>query len=273
MLNTELHSTSTCLHSKSCAVAMNSTSGVSHASKKHRRDSENESDENDDLDPVAFAQMTRSQRKCHRERRRRNEVNKGFDDLTSLLWDIDATNMSAEIENRSLRGKKQSNLPTEDIILSRVDLINCTISLLRRLHAENEQRKDIISTLTRAGTSTGAFDTGVNLTLPNLGNVHTSLDNDRARLATTEVSLLYLLYFLLINHLHLALKIAYRKITGTVAWNGTAQQHYISGRPTQSSFGSAWFTTCFSATIASRTTGTNTTQQRRCSYSVDSRGP
>lgn len=183
---------------------MNSTSGVSHASKKHRRDSENESDENDDLDPVAFAQMTRSQRKCHRERRRRSEVNKGFDDLTSLLWDIDATTMRAEIENRSLRGKKQSNLPTEDIILSRVDLINCTISLLRRLHAENEQRKDIISTLTRSGTS--SFDAGVNLTLPNLGSVHTSLDNDRARLATTEVSLLHLCYFLIINHLHLALK-------------------------------------------------------------------
>lgn len=164
---------------------MNAKSSINSASKKHRRDSENESDDNDEIDPSEFAQMTRSQRKCHRERRRRSEVNKGFDDLTSLLWDIDATTMRTEVENRAQRGKKQSNLPTEDILLSRVDLINFTISLLRRLHGENEQRKEIITTLTRAGT--GTLDAGVNLTLPNLGNVTATHDTDRARLAATEV--------------------------------------------------------------------------------------
>jgi Helix-loop-helix DNA-binding domain len=168
---------------------MNTKSSVNFASKKHLRDSENESDENDEIDPGTFAQMTRSQRKCHRERRRRSEVNKGFDDLTSLLWDIDSTTMRAEVENRAQRGKKQSNLPTEDILLSRVDLINFTISLLRRLHAENEQRKEIIATLTRAGA--GTFDAGVNLALPNLGNVTAPQDSDRARMAAAEVRSLY----------------------------------------------------------------------------------
>lgn len=166
---------------------MNTESSENIASKKHPRDSENESDENDEIDPVVFAQMTRSQRKCHRERRRRSEVNKGFDDLTSLLWEIDSTTMRAEIENRAQRGKKQSNLPKEDILLSRVDLINFTISLLRQLHTENEQRKEIIATLARPGNSTGSFETGVNMTLSNLGNVTASHDGDRARMAATEV--------------------------------------------------------------------------------------
>ena len=153
-------------------------------SKKHRRDSDTDSDANDELDTEAFAQMTRSQRKCHRERRRRSEVNKGFDDLTSLLWEIDATTLRAEIENRAQRGKKKSTLPTEDVILSRVDLINFSISLLRRLHSENEQRKEIITSLTRTGTST--FEPGVNLTLPSHGNA-TAAGEIRPLLATQEI--------------------------------------------------------------------------------------
>ena len=169
---------------------MNQKPGDNVASTKRKRDSEHDSDENDDIDPGAFAQMTRSQRKCHRERRRRSEVNKGFDDLTSLLWDIDSKMMRTEIESRAQRGKKQSNLPSEDIILSRVDLINFTITLLRRLHTENEQRKEIIATLTRTGT--GAFDAGVNLTSPSLVNVTAaSQDSETARIAASEVRSLY----------------------------------------------------------------------------------
>jgi hypothetical protein len=149
---------------------IHSTTNPNPNPKKRGRDSENDtgSDEHDEHDTDAFAQMTRSQRKCQRERRRRSEVNKGFDDLTSLLWEVDSTTMRAEVESRAQRGKKQSNVPTEDILLSRVDLINFTISLIRRLHNENSQCKEIIATLTRPGPAIGRTQ---NLNVTGIGNM------------------------------------------------------------------------------------------------------
>lgn len=82
-----------------------------------------------------LAGMSRSERKRHREKKRRSEVNKGFDDLTKLLQEIDPSIGSS---------RNPSQLETDNA-MNRVDLINVTVSVLERVHRENERNKRIIS--------------------------------------------------------------------------------------------------------------------------------
>jgi Helix-loop-helix DNA-binding domain len=144
-------------------------SGGNESRKRSIEDSENESDEQEDaLSADAIAQMTRSERKRHREKKRRSDVNKGFDDLTSLLWEIDPTmRMEAEERAARLQTKGQSVGPPEAAMLSRVDLICRATQLLRRLHSENEQTKSVISALTRQGF----IGSGVGSELANLNSL------------------------------------------------------------------------------------------------------
>jgi hypothetical protein len=81
-----------------------------------------------------LAGMSRSERKRHREKKRRSEVNKGFDELTKLLQEIDPTVLS---------NRKPSKLDADNV-LNRVDLINVTVSILEKVHRENERNKRII---------------------------------------------------------------------------------------------------------------------------------
>jgi hypothetical protein len=120
-------------------------------SKKRTRSSE---DDDIILSPEALSKMNRAERKRHRERKRRNDVNKGFDDLMELLLEIDPV-VRAEAEERAslrLRGNGQhckgngaiGSGNTEDSILSRVELIGRAVEVLRRTHRENEERKAMI---------------------------------------------------------------------------------------------------------------------------------
>lgn len=107
-----------------------------------------------------FAKMSRSERKRHREKKRRSDVNRGFDGLMNLLLEIDPT-VRTEVEERQLRGQwKGSSGTQDDNVLSRVELISRTVDVLRRVHNENEERKRIIASLTqqtRASAASGAF--------------------------------------------------------------------------------------------------------------------
>ena len=112
--------------------------------------------------PEEMAKMSRSERKRHREKKRRSDVNKGFDELMTLLLEIDPR-VRAEAEERARRGQWKGQLGAhEDNLLSRVDLISRTVDVLRRIHQENEERKLIIASLTRGrgeicpGASVGA---------------------------------------------------------------------------------------------------------------------
>lgn len=78
-------------------------------------------DHDDDYpSPCEFSQMSRSERKRHREKKRRNQVNAGFDDLKDLLLRIDP--------ETSDRG--------DDI--NRVDLIGRAVMVMKRLQNDNE---------------------------------------------------------------------------------------------------------------------------------------
>ena len=61
-------------------------------------------DDSNNFTPEELAKMTRSERKRHREKKRRSDVNKGFDELMTLLLEIDPV-VRAEAEDRARRGQ------------------------------------------------------------------------------------------------------------------------------------------------------------------------
>ena len=118
----------------------------------------------EEFTPEELSKMSRSERKRHREKKRRNDVNKGFEDLMNLLLEIDPS-VRSEAEERSKRGQFKSGSPAaaapvaapappEENLLSRVDLITKTTEVLRRVHRENEDRKAIIEQLLRKTNET-----------------------------------------------------------------------------------------------------------------------
>jgi hypothetical protein len=121
-------------------------------SKKRSR----EPDGDESFTAEDLSKMSRSERKRHREKKRRSDVNKGFDDLMNLLIEIDPQ-VRTEAEERARRGQWKGNIGAqEDNLLSRVDLITRTVEVLRRVHRENDQRKMIIAELNRgAGAGLG----------------------------------------------------------------------------------------------------------------------
>lgn len=90
------------------------------------------------------AAMSRSERKRHREKKRRSDVNKGFDELMALLLEIDPE-VRADAEERASKGQCKRSLGAhEDNVLSRVDLIATAVRVLRRVHTENSKHKKMI---------------------------------------------------------------------------------------------------------------------------------
>ena len=123
----------------SSKFAQSAGSSASESKKRSRDDCE----DSNNLSPEALAKMSRSERKRHREKKRRNDVNKGFDELMELLIEIDPV-VRAEHQDRARRGIAGT---ADDHALSRVELINRTVEVLHRVHKENEERKLIIQQL------------------------------------------------------------------------------------------------------------------------------
>ena len=101
-----------------------------------------------------FARMSRSERKKFREKKRRSDVNKGFDELMSLLVKVDPT-IKAEMEEQE-RCKRNSNKTTnssegENLALNRVDLISRTAMVIARMYRQNEEQRALLAELTRGG--------------------------------------------------------------------------------------------------------------------------
>lgn len=147
--------------SRTAVKAMNdSTSGEKIASPEQNllgKRSREDADYGDELpSPEELSRMSRSERKRHREKKRRNDVNKGFDELMSLLLEIDP-DVRAEAEERARRGQWKGGFGAqEENLLSRVDLIARAVQVLRRVHRENEERKQIIAKLTGGTAGTPA---------------------------------------------------------------------------------------------------------------------
>jgi hypothetical protein len=96
----------------------------------------------------AAVALLRSERKRIREKQRRSETKRGFDELTGLLVEIDPE-VRAMVEERAPGGVGRPLGAHEDGALSRVDLIDRTVTVLRRIHQENEQSKALIDRMMR----------------------------------------------------------------------------------------------------------------------------
>jgi hypothetical protein len=126
--------------------------------KKRSRDIE---DDESYVSPEDLSKLSRSERKRYREKKRRKNVNTGFDDLMNLLVEIDPK-VRIEAEGRARRGQWKGSIGAqEDNLLSRVDLITRTLDVLRQVHQENEERKVIIVKLTQGGSGVGLGDRAV----------------------------------------------------------------------------------------------------------------
>ena len=145
-----------------------STTKVVSRLKRQAEEVEDEEDDDDDddddddvLDPAQLASLSRSERKRYREKKRRSDVNKGFEDLMALLLEIDPA-VRAEAEERARRGQWKGTVGAsqDESLLSRVDLIARTVNVLRRLHDENEQRKLIIGQLIQESTQNDPHQNG-----------------------------------------------------------------------------------------------------------------
>lgn len=120
--------------------------------------------DSDDPSSEVLSQMSRSERKRNREKKRRSDVNKGFDDLMALLLMIDPK-VKAEVEEkaRKVQGRPQraeGNNADGSLLINRVDLISRAVTVLERVHRENEDRKLVISDLSSGGM--GDIDRGCN---------------------------------------------------------------------------------------------------------------
>jgi len=144
----------------SVAPAAASSKRISKKKRSRSVDNDPYSEDNiDDIvsDPAKLSTLSRSERKRYREKKRRSDVNKGFDDLMNLLVQVDP-DVRAEADERARRGQWKggagggegafgAGAGPEDNLLSRVDLIARTVSVLGRLNRENEQRKLLIDKL------------------------------------------------------------------------------------------------------------------------------
>ena len=131
-----------------------SSSGDIDAADTKKRSRDRGGDEGD-LTPEDLSKLSQPQRKRHREKKRRREATKGFDDFMNVLVEIDPK-LRIETEERAKRGQRKDSIGAqEDNVLTRVETISRTVDALRRVHRENEERKVIIMELTRGGSGVG----------------------------------------------------------------------------------------------------------------------
>jgi hypothetical protein len=99
-----------------------------------------------------FARMSRSERKKYREKKRRSDVNKGFDELMALLIRVDP-GLKAEIETQEKSKRHQNkschSTDADNHVLNRVHLISRTTMALGRMYRQNQEQKALIAELSR----------------------------------------------------------------------------------------------------------------------------
>ena len=105
----------------------------------------------DEPTPAEFAQMSRSERKRHREKRRRFEVNRGFDDLKDILGRIDPSILSRSSSNASATGGGGGgggggDATGDDTPMNRVELIGRTCQVLMHQQETIESLRQQLAT-------------------------------------------------------------------------------------------------------------------------------
>jgi hypothetical protein len=144
-------------------------------------------------------EVSRSERKREREKKRRGDVNQGLDQLMTLVFTIDPElRAEAEERHRKSHSNRVATRVEPEAMLSRVELINAAVATLHRVHQENEERKMVISQLSRELLSNGGSAGPVSQPIPS--SFATSYSNHDARTPGIQVIPPHLVYFSL-SHL------------------------------------------------------------------------
>ena len=102
----------------------------------------NDEDQPKDIGEEDRQTNKRSERKRQREKQRRSDLSNAFEELATMIVTIEPESVDQESDNKKKRKKSEG----DDISgITRLDLIGRAVRIMRRLHAENEERKRIIA--------------------------------------------------------------------------------------------------------------------------------
>jgi hypothetical protein len=104
-----------------------------------------------DDDNLGGDESKKSERKRQRERQRRSDLANAFDELSSLLADIEPDDSDSGSNRRRRRKSEGGAISTADLDqaadnsgMTRLDLIGRSVEALRRLHGENTELKRVV---------------------------------------------------------------------------------------------------------------------------------
>lgn len=116
-----------------------------------------EADDNEDpAGEEGLETNKRSERKRQREKQRRFDLSNAFDELAAFIVQVDPG--SGDIELESKKKRKKSGEGEDSSGITRLDLIGRALTIMKRIHRENEERKRIIASMHERGGPQGPSD-------------------------------------------------------------------------------------------------------------------
>ena len=115
-----------------------------------------EADDNEDITGDSSATNKRSERKRQREKQRRSDLSSAFDELAAFIAHVEPESGVVDLDGKKKR-KKSSDVEDSSGV-TRLELIGRALKVMKRLHRENGERKQIISTMQERGGSQGTND-------------------------------------------------------------------------------------------------------------------
>lgn len=100
--------------------------------------------------PAKKSAATSAEHKRNREKQRRSELNETLDDLSELVFQIDPSLRSGRAEVVGDEDQRMMSAGRKNTITNRTELIQCTVRLLKRIHAENQRKDQVIADLGQA---------------------------------------------------------------------------------------------------------------------------
>lgn len=98
----------------------------------------------------------RSERKRQREKQRRFDLSTAFDELAAFIVQVEPEAGDVDLDSKKKRKKAGEGEDSSGI--TRLDLINRALKIMKRLHRENEERKRIIASMHERGGAHGPND-------------------------------------------------------------------------------------------------------------------
>ena len=100
--------------------------------------------------PLKKSAATSAEHKRNREKQRRSELNETLDDLSELVFQIDPSLRSGRAEVVGDEDQRMMSAGRKNTITNRTELIQCTVRLLKRIHADNQRKDQVIADLGHA---------------------------------------------------------------------------------------------------------------------------